>query len=255
VAKTTGWHITLFMSIETVPIGNSKTITKYIINPSQYLIMILLSNFIFGISVVYLDTTTFIISVSFYYLSIFFFSLHFNSSIEMSQPHGECINFYKHINHENMHKDEFISEYKNLTKDIDDEKKDRYVNILKDYENSKSFKERCEQIEKDNGEVCEKIYMCDIESVYTKWKETGDGDIFIVCDLENPKLNRRRFLKCLKLIIDEKLEQPPILFLNDDGTLNFSDGRHRFLNFKMMGITRMPFICCYPNMYDYTIFE
>jgi hypothetical protein len=76
----------------------------------------------------------------------------------MNRP-GECINFYEYINHENMHKDKFISEYEDLTKHIDDEKKNRYVNILKDYENSKGFNEHCEQLEKDNDEVCQK-YIC-----------------------------------------------------------------------------------------------
>jgi hypothetical protein len=92
---------------------------------------------------------------------------------------------------------------------------------------------------------CKKGYtkvILDTTKVNNNWKKSK----FHLTNYENlPYLNdKAKYLGSRKNLIDGNVIEPPTIKINNEGNIEFENGRNRFANLRDLGVKFIPFIIC-----------
>jgi len=92
---------------------------------------------------------------------------------------------------------------------------------------------------KDLPKKC-KLVMININEIDSSWRETSCyiGKFNTV----KSYCSKQKLLNSKKDLIELKVTVPPYIYLDENGNIDFCNGRNRFANLRDSGVEEMPFV-------------
>jgi hypothetical protein len=85
-----------------------------------------------------------------------------------------------------------------------------------------------------------KLAIMNVNDIDDSWKKTRDyiGNFNTI----KSYCSKQKLLNSMKDLFELKVNVPPYIYLNNDGNIDFCNGRNRFANLRDSGVKNMPFV-------------
>ena len=92
---------------------------------------------------------------------------------------------------------------------------------------------------KDLPKNC-KLAIIHVNDIDSSWRETKDyiGNFNTI----KSYCSKQKLLNSKKDLIELKVNVPPYIYLDNNGNIDFCNGRNRFANLRNSGVREMPFV-------------
>ena len=92
---------------------------------------------------------------------------------------------------------------------------------------------------KDLPKHC-KLLIINVNDIDNSWSETKD--YIGKCNTIKSYCSKQKLLNSKKDLIELKVSVPPYIYLDNNGNIDFCNGRNRFANLRDSGVREMPFV-------------
>jgi phosphoribosylaminoimidazole carboxylase (NCAIR synthetase) len=105
---------------------------------------------------------------------------------------------------------------------------DKIIHIITTMTNYKDLPKKC------------KLVFINVNKIDNSWKRTKDyiGKFYTIKSYSS----KQKRLNSKKDLIELKVSVPPYIYLDNNGNIDFCNGRNRFANLRDSGVKEMPFV-------------